>query len=119
MGYIRETKLKKGGSRYQAEVRLKGHPPLTAMFDRRTDAKAWIQKTEADIRCGRHQLYAEAKRHTFEEAVERYMKEQPISVVKRGHLLWWKKELGPLFLNDARPAIISEKRQKLLSEPTF
>ena len=58
MGYIRETKLKKGGSRYQAEVRLKGMPKaLTAVFDRKNDAKAWISKTEADIRCGRHQLY--------------------------------------------------------------
>ena len=82
MGYIRETKLKKGGSRFQAEVRLTGHPTLTAMFDRKTDAKAWIQKTEADIRCGRHHLYSEAKRHIFQEAVERYCKEQPISVAK-------------------------------------
>jgi len=31
MGYIRETKLKKGNVRYQAEVRLKGHPTLTAI----------------------------------------------------------------------------------------
>ena len=28
MGYIRETELKKGGVRYQAEVRLKGMPAL-------------------------------------------------------------------------------------------
>lgn len=48
MGYIRERKLKDGGTRYQAEVRLRGHPTLTAMFDRKTDAKNWIQKVEAD-----------------------------------------------------------------------
>ncbi len=88
------------------------------MFDRRSDAKAWIQKTEADIRCGRQQLYSEGKRHTFEQAVDRYFKEQPISVVKRGHLLWWKKEIGGLYLQDVRPSVISEKKQKLLSEPT-
>ena len=74
------------------------------MFDRKTDAKTWIQKVEADIRCGRHQLYSEGKRHTFKEAVERYFKEQTVSVVKRGHLLWWQKELGPLYLQDVRPA---------------
>lgn len=39
MGYIRETKLKKGGIHYQAKVRLKGHPTLTAIFDRKTDLK--------------------------------------------------------------------------------
>jgi len=116
MGHIRERVLKDGAIRYQAEVRLKGHPTLTAMFDRKTDAKNWIQKVEADIRCGRQQLYA-GKKHTFNEAVERYIKEQTISVVKRGHLYWWKKELGSLYLQDIRPAIIAEKKQKLLSEP--
>lgn len=119
MGYIRETELKKGGVRYQAEVRLKGMPKaLTAVFDRKNDAKAWISKTEADIRCGRHHLYSDGKRRTFSEAVERYFKEQTVSVVKKGHLLWWKQELGSLFLHDVRPAILSEKKQKLLTEPT-
>ncbi len=47
MGHIRQRALKDGGMRYQAEVRLKGHPTLTAVFDRRTDAKTWIQKVEA------------------------------------------------------------------------
>lgn len=60
MGYIREPK--KPGQRWQAEVRLKGHPTLTATFDRKTDAKAWISKVEADIRCGRHHLYSDGKR---------------------------------------------------------
>ena len=51
MGYIRETNLKKGGVRYQAEVRLKGMPKaLTAVFDRKNDAKAWISKAEIVIK---------------------------------------------------------------------
>ena len=98
MGHIRERNLRTGGIRYQAEVRLKGHPTLTAMFDRKTDAKTWIQKTEADIRCGRQQLYPQSKRKTFVEAVERYCKEQQVSIAKQGHLNWWQKELGALYL---------------------
>lgn len=117
MGHIRERKLKHGGIRYQAEIRLKGHPTRTAVFDRKTDAKNWIQKEEADIRCGRHQLYLPGKRHTFKDAIERYLKEQTVSIMKKGHLLWWQKELGHLYLQDIRPAIITEKKQKLLSEP--
>jgi integrase len=117
MGHIRKRNRKDGNDCFQAEIRLKGHPTLTATFDRRTDAKNWIQKNEADIRAGRHQLYSEGKRHTFKEAVERYFKEYSVSVVKRGHLLWWQKELGPLYLQDVRSAIIVEKKQKLLSEP--
>lgn len=59
-----------------------------------------------------YQLYWEATRHTLEEAIERYFKEQTVSVVKRGHLFWWKKELGFLYLQDVRPAVIVEKKQK-------
>ena len=117
MGYIRERDLKDGGIRYQAEIRLKGHPTRTAVFDRKTDAKNWIQKEEADIRCGRQQTYSPGKKRTFKEAVDRYFKEQSISVVKRGHLLWWQKELGHLYLQDIRPALIVEKKQQLLNKP--
>ena len=116
MGHIRQRKLKEGGVRFQAGIRLKGHPILTATFDRRTDAKNWIQKVEADIRCGRHQLYAEGKRHTFKEAVQRYFQEQHVPQAKQGHLLWWEGHFGSLFLQDIRPAIITEKKQKLLTE---
>lgn len=98
MSYIRDRNLKKGGIRYQAEICLKGHPRRAAMFDRKTDAKIWIQKEEAKIRCDRQQLYLKVKKHTFKEAVERYFKEQVVSVVKRGHLLWWQKEMGKLYL---------------------
>jgi integrase len=116
MGHIRERPLKKGGIRYQAEVRLKGHPTLTASFDRKTDAKNWIQKMEADVRCGRHQLYSESRRHTFNEAVSRYLHEQTVSQAKRAHLEWWAKEFGFLYLQDIRPSIINDKKQKLLIE---
>lgn len=115
MGHIRQRDLKNGGVRYQAEVRLKGHPTLTAVFDRKTDAKAWIQKVEADIRCGRHHLYLEGKRHAFKDAVDRYFQEQKITQAKKGHLGWWTEELGALYLQDVRPAIITEKKQKLLT----
>lgn len=115
MGHIRERAIKSGGVRYQAEIRLKGHPTLTAVFDRKTDAKTWIQKVEADIRCGRHQLYSEGKKHTFKEAVDRYFKEQKITKAKAGHLQWWADQLGPLYLQDIRPAVITEKKQLLLT----
>ena len=41
MGFIRERKLKNGNTRFQAEIRLKGvSKAVTAVFDRKTDAKA-------------------------------------------------------------------------------
>ena len=39
MGAIVERKKTDGKAHYQAKVRLKGFPPQTATFDRKTDAK--------------------------------------------------------------------------------
>ena len=119
MGYIRERSLTDGSKRFYAEVQLKGGGPrLTATFNRKSDAKLWIQKTETEMRCGKNQLIAESRKYVFKDAVQRYSKEQTISVVKRGHLQWWDKELGHYFLKDIRPSLIAEKKQKLLTEPT-
>ena len=57
---------------YTARIRIKGFPQQTATFSRLTDAKQWVQKTEARIREGMHFSKAEAKRHTFTEMVQRY-----------------------------------------------
>ena len=35
MGHIREITLKKGETRFQADINLNGHPRLTAVPDRR------------------------------------------------------------------------------------
>ena len=61
MATIRERKKADGSVSYQAQVRLKGFAPQNASFDRKTDAKRWIQATEAAIREGRHFKTTEAK----------------------------------------------------------
>ena len=116
MGFIRERKLKNKKVRFQAEIRMKGYKCVTATFDRKTDATAWVNKTEADMRANRYNLYSESRRYTFKQVVERYFEEQKITIGKRGHLLWWQKELGHLLLSDVRPSVITEKKQKLLKE---
>lgn len=118
MGHIKERDLKDGSKRYYAEVQLRGFPRITATFSRKNDAKLWIQKTESELRCGRNQLITESRKYIFRDAIKRYLKEQYITVVKRGHLQWWEKELGHHLLKDIRPSLIAEKKQKLLTEPT-
>ena len=59
---------------YTARIRIKGFPQQTATFSRLTDAKQWVQKTEARIREGMHFSQAEAKRHSFADMIERYIK---------------------------------------------
>ena len=37
-----------GGVAFRVKVRLKGQPPVSATFERITDAKKWAQATEAE-----------------------------------------------------------------------
>ena len=59
---------------YTARIRIKGYRQQTATFPRITDARLWIQKTESLIREGKYFSQAEAKRHTFADMTERYIK---------------------------------------------
>ena len=69
MASIQRRVSKQGNVSYRAQVRRKGHPPLTVTFDRKTDAQQWAADREADIRQGRHFKYASAKSHTLGEMV--------------------------------------------------
>ena len=75
MARIKERLATDGTKRFTAEVRLKGYPPQTATFKRKTDANKWIQDTESAIREGRHFKTVEAKKHTFADLVDRYIKD--------------------------------------------
>ena len=50
MASIKPAQLKMGTPQYTAEIRLKGYPPQTAIFRRKTDANKWIQDTESAMR---------------------------------------------------------------------
>jgi integrase len=119
-----EKRLKKDGSTvYRVKVRLKGNPSQSATFERITDAKKWVQNVESDIRAGRHFQTTEAKRHSFAELIDRYLRDvlpQKSDVMQSDqyrHLQWWKEQLGHKSLADINPINISECRDRLLREP--
>ena len=112
-----------GVKHYRAKIRLKGHATAHATFARLTDAKRWVQATEAAIREGRHFKTSEAKRHTIGDMVDRYLKEvapqRPKNIANTTrHLLWWKLKIGSLVLSDVGTALIVEHRGDLLNQPT-
>lgn len=118
MATIRERKTSKGETRYQAIVRLKGFPPQTATFNRKTDAKRWVTNTEAAIREGRHFKTTESKKHTLSDLIERYitnvLPSKPKSQLKQAaQLRWWQSEIGYLTLSEVTPARLGEARDKL------
>ena len=118
-----EERIKKDGSKvYRVKIRLKGHPTQSATFQRKTDAKKWLQNTESAIREGRHFKTTEARRHTFEEMIKRYCKDilpqksEVMQTEQYRHLEWWKDHLGSHVLADITPNAISELRDRLLTE---
>ncbi len=123
MATVREYKREDGSITYHAEVRLKGYPPQRASFRTRTLAKKWIQDTESSIRDGRHFRTAEAKKHTVNDLIDRFisqwLSQSPHRVVRQtAYLSWWKNRLGHLLLVDLTPAILAEARDALLAEKT-
>lgn len=118
-----EKRIKTDGSvAYRAKVRLKGYPPQSATFNRKTDANQWIQSTESAIREGRHFKTTEAKRHSFGEMIDRYIrdilpqKSDVMQTEQSRHLEWWKANLGDYLLSDVTPNKIAELRDSLLRE---
>src|SRR5262249_40037749 len=110
---------KDGQVSFRVQVRRKGAPPLSATFTKLSDAKKWVQVTEAAIIEGRHFKTTEAKKHALVDLIERYCRD--ILPHKRawtiyGHeqqLRWWAAELGQYALADITPALIAEYRDKL------
>ena len=123
MAYIQE-RVKNGKPSYTVSIRLKGHKPVFATFERKTDAKRWITQTEAAIREGRYFHQAEAQKHTVSDLVNRYINDvlphKPKSAKKYTyHLKWWETQIGKYFLSDLSPALIVEFRDKLVNGQTY
>lgn len=97
---------------FRAKVRLKGFVPESASFERVTDARAWAQKIEADMRAGRH--FGASKRHTFKELSQEYS-----SYVKdRIRHDYWLEVFGDDTLDLITASRINKQCEKLLSEDT-
>lgn len=95
---------------YRVQVRLKGHAPEVATFERLSDAKEWGQKIEADIKANRH--FGVSKKHTFAELADEYRphaKDLP-------RLEYWRKVFGVLTLDAITRERIAKERDKLLNE---
>ena len=118
MATIQKRENAKGEISYRVQVRLKGYPSQTATFDRLTDARMWAKHTETEIQQGRHFKTAEAKKHTLEEAIDRYFKEvlshRKNPVNQYTYLNWWKAQIGKYTLSDISSAKIVESRNALV-----
>lgn len=123
MAYIQERRDLQGKLSYRVQIRLKGHPTQSATFERKTDAKKWASATESAIREGRHFKTTEAKRHTLAELIARYKREvlpskaASTQLAQSIHLDWWDAKLGSYLLADITPALLSQHKSILATEP--
>ena len=118
MASIRAKRRADGTTYYQAQVRIKGHPPQTASFERKTDAKRWGDQTEAAIRQRRYFDLFEAQLHTAAEMIDRFVSDVLPNRPKQrrdliSHLAWWKSEVGAHLLSELTPSVLSAARDKL------
>lgn len=113
-----EKRTTKAGAVYRVKIRKKGYPPVQATFKRKTDAAKWAAQTETEINEGRYFNKVEARKHTFAELAERFIKGLPAdgrSTKKYTQQLnYWKDRLGKRLLLDVTPALIGEERDHLL-----
>ena len=124
MATITERTAQDGTKSFKAEVRLKGYPAQRATFKRKTDAKKWIQDTESAIREGRHFKTVEAKKHTFADLADRYIKDvlpgKPKQELRQKmQMEWWKEKMGVYLLADVTPALIVQYRDELSNGITY
>jgi hypothetical protein len=107
MASIRAKRRPDGTTHYQAQVRVKGHPPQSASFERKTDAKRWGEQTEVAIRQRRYFDVFEAQRHTVSEMIGRFISDVLPNRPKQrrdlvSHLAWWKSEVGAYLVPDRK-----------------
>ncbi len=119
MATIQRRISKTGTISYRARVRIKGFPPQTATFQKKSLAKQWAEQTETGIREGRYLRTSQAQRRTLGELVDLYLVEampgKPASIrVQRAQLLWWKAQLGGYCLAHVTPELVAS-RKKVLS----
>lgn len=120
MATIRERQTK-NGKRYQAIVRLKGHPPERATFSRKTDARRWAESTESAIREKRYFKQSKARKHTLSQVLDRYEKEilpRFSDESRKPHIEFWRKRLGAYTLADLESDVINDEKLRLVNEPT-
>ena len=123
MASIEKRTSSNGKTSWRVKVRLKGLPTESASFERKTDAQKWAASIESAIRENRHFKTTEAKRHTLNELIDRYIRDvlptKPKSMGKQKAMLeWWKGEIGNYALSDVSPALIAESRDKLAAGKT-
>ena len=108
-----ETRTRSDGKvTYRAKVRLKGFPSESATFEKKTDAKDWGKKIEAEMKAGRY--FGASKKHTFADLAAEFKAHVKDEVRHE----YWLDVLGKETLEAITPVRIRRECEKLLDGDT-
>jgi len=110
--------IRKRGSRYQARIHRRGFPTLAKTFLTQRDALQWARKAEVAVE--QVSVGRSLRRLTVREMVERYATE--VTPTKKGARTerlrlnsWASSKLGPALVDEVRPSMLAEWRDKRLA----
>lgn len=124
MASIRERIDKDGVKTFHVQIRIRGFPPQTKTFTKKTIAKQWAEQTELEIRAGRYLPTALAQRRLVQDLIQRYrssilpQKNEKQRKDYARHLDWWEKRLGKYGVLELTSDLIGRCRDELLETPT-
>ena len=108
-----------GATSYRVKIGLRGHEPVSATFQRLTDAKTWASQTESDLKANRY--FGAAKRHTIGELLDRYeadgLPHLKSSRAVKQRLDTWRERIGHLLLSDLSVSTIKKHKDELKATP--
>lgn len=108
-----------GSTSYRAKVRLRGYEPVSATFQRLTDAKTWAAQTETELKANRY--FGASKRHTVADVIDLYKKDglthlkSSRSVGQRLDI--WRSRIGHLLLSDLSVSTIKKHKDEIKATP--
>lgn len=117
MAAISKRKGRNGKIVYRVRIRRRGAKALSATFTRMTDAKLWINETEAALKNGKYFDRQEAQKHTLSDATERYKSIFGVDIQRKTHIERWNKELGHLLLSDLTSIAIADVLERWRKGP--
>ena len=109
---------------YRVQIRKRGFAPVTATFERKTDAAEWAQATETDMRRRQFFPQREAERRTLAELIDKqlaFVKTQHPHDYERQRVIldWWKARIGASTLAMVTEELLSRERDRLQTEEGF
>jgi integrase len=104
------------GDKWRAQIRRKGHAPITQTFDKQSHAKAWAARIEEDMRAGAFNDERRLADITIDDLIKRYEREigekKPFGRSKAGALDMLRRGLTGMSLAEITSSALVEYAKK-------